>query len=332
MPNVIASGTTVSNGTLKRNNFLIGVNTSVQYGPTSATTFWNGIVPAAGGYTVYAQKTVNGPSIRTAANDSELITIARQYGGTNITTVLDALNYFNGQSNNLVTNIDYPSIVTSGMVLNLDAGYVPSYPTNGTTWTDLSGNGFNGTLTNGPNFSSLGGGSIVFDGSNDYVSITDNVTLRPSVFTMNIWVKKNSLTQVQSILFTKRFSASAAPYNSYSIQQDPGTGLPYKFSIGTGIDQYFLSTVNINDLLWHNLVMTYDNSTIVGYLDGVNIGSLSAPGPISYSSLGLFMAGSFYGGTSSFNGNISCFFIYNRVLSATEVLQNYNALKSRFGL
>lgn len=332
MPNLFKSATTVSNGTIKRNNFVIGVNTSVDFGPTSATSFWNGIVPSSSGYTVYAQKTVNGPSIRTASTNADLILMAKQYGGTNITTIYDALSYFNGQSSYLVTNIDYPNIVTSGMVLNLDAGYIPSYPTTGTTWNDLSGNGFNGTLVNGPTFSSLGGGSIVFDGSNDYVSITDNATLRPTVFTTNIWVKKNTLTQVQSILFTKRFSATLSPFNSYSIQQDPGTGLPYRFCIGNASGQNYLDTPNINDLLWHNLVMTYDNSTIVGYLDGVNIGSLSAASPISYSTLNLFMAGSTYGGTSSFNGNISCFFIYNRVLSESEILKNYNATKSRFGL
>ena len=132
MPNVIASGTTVSNGTLKRNNFLIGVDSTVIYGPTASTGFWNGVVPPTSGYTVYDQKSSQGPSIRSAANDSELITIARQYGGTNITTVTDALNYFNGQSNFLVTNIDYPSINTTGTILYLDAGYTPSYPRTGT--------------------------------------------------------------------------------------------------------------------------------------------------------------------------------------------------------
>ena len=158
MPNVIASATTVSNGTIKRNNFLIGVNTSVIYGPTSSTNFWNGIVPPSSGYTVYAQKIVNGPSIRTASNNAELITIAKQYGGTNITTIYDALSYFNSQSNNLVTNIDYPNIVTSGLTLIIDSGYLPSYPTTATTWYDLSGNVNDGTLVNNPTFSSSNNG------------------------------------------------------------------------------------------------------------------------------------------------------------------------------
>jgi hypothetical protein len=112
MSNVIKSATTVSTGTLKKHNFLIGVNTSVDYGPTSSTGFWNGINPPLNGYTVYSQKSSQGPSIRLATNDSELITIAKQYGGTSINTINDALNYFNGTTNNLVTNIEYENIVT----------------------------------------------------------------------------------------------------------------------------------------------------------------------------------------------------------------------------
>ena len=104
MPNVIKSATTISTGTIKKNNFVIGVNTTVGYGPTSITSFWNGIVPPYSGYTVYEQKSCQGPSIRTASDDSELITIAKQYGGTNINTVNDALSYLNGQSNYLVAN------------------------------------------------------------------------------------------------------------------------------------------------------------------------------------------------------------------------------------
>jgi hypothetical protein len=67
-----------------------------------------------------------------------------------------------------------PEIAESGLVLALDAGNLKSYPTTGTTWTDLSGNGNTGTLTNGPTYSSANGGSISFDGTNDYVTIPDS--------------------------------------------------------------------------------------------------------------------------------------------------------------
>ena len=161
MPNVIKSATTVSTGTLKKNNFLIGVNTSVVYGPTSSTGFWNGINPPLNGYTVYSQKSSQGPSIRLATNDSELITIAKQYGGTSINTVNDALNYFNGTTNNLVTNIEYENIVTDGLTAIWDGGFVPSYPRTGTTWTDLSGNNYDLALIGPPVYSGSSGNDVL---------------------------------------------------------------------------------------------------------------------------------------------------------------------------
>jgi hypothetical protein len=101
------------------------------------------------------------------------------------------------QTNTGRTHIATKGIVQSGLVLNLDAGVSSSYPTTGTTWTDLSGSGNNGTLTNGPTYSSANGGSIVFDGSNDYASFTSNcynVSLNGTIneLTINAWVYWNS--------------------------------------------------------------------------------------------------------------------------------------------
>ena len=69
---------------------------------------------------------------------------------------------------------DYYNIITRGLILHLDASAPSSYPGSGTTWSDISGNNHVGTLTNGPTFSTDGGGSIVFDGTNDYVTIPDS--------------------------------------------------------------------------------------------------------------------------------------------------------------
>ena len=83
-----------------------------------------------------------------------------------------------------------PSIVTSGLVLNLDAANMKSYPRSGTTWRDLSGLGNNGTLTNGPTFNSQNGGSIVFDGVDDYASINNTIgNFGTSDFTINFFFK-----------------------------------------------------------------------------------------------------------------------------------------------
>ena len=338
MANVISSATTVANGSIKKNNFVIGVDTSIGYGPTSATTFWNGIIPPTSGYTVYAQKSVGGPSVRVANNDSELITIAQQYSGTNITTIYDALSYLNSQSNFLVANIDYPSIVTSGMVLNLDAGYVPSYPKTGTTWSDLSGNNNNGTLVNGPTFNSANGGSIVFDGTDDYMSVPSlaNTSFPQNAGTISIWYNIQSsggtVTYVDKPIFDQYDPTTDHIFirNYYNSPYNLQIAL---MSIRLGISGYeAVANYSISVDVFHNIVVTYTtgvSGTVQFYIDGV----------LRYSSAidsGFRPTGQSVGfgnsGQGSMQGKGNMMHIYNRALSAAEVLQNYNAYKSRFGL
>ena len=323
MPNVIASATTISNGTLKRNNFLIGVNTSVIYGPTSSTGFWNGVVPPTSGYTVYAQKTVNGPSIRTASNNNELITIAKQYGGTNINTIYDALNYFNGQSNNLVTNIDYPNIVTSGLTLIIDSGYVPSYPTTGTTWYDLSGNVNDGTLVNSPTFNSSNNGYFTFNGTTQAATLT-SLNLQQN-FTLDGWFNPSVLNGF--VMFGQgTTSANQGLHIWYT------TNTNIRFGMYANDTDFTVSTSTGN---WYNIVCTYNNSspyTKQLYLNGVEqTGSIV--GAAAYAGSGTFRLGATYSSSGQYgNGSYAGMKMYNRILSATEVLQNYNATKTRFGL
>lgn len=133
---------------IKSGNF----NISTKLIPTNPSGFYNGISPIIGGYTIYVNKAENGPSIYAPKNDSELVTIVQKLGGS-VSTAADALVWINSQSNMTVLNNNYPPIVTDGLILNLDAGFVSSYPKTGTTWRDLSGNGNNGTLINGVGFS-----------------------------------------------------------------------------------------------------------------------------------------------------------------------------------
>ena len=171
MPNVIKYTTgATETGCLRKGNMQIGNNTA-NYG----ATFWNGINPPSGGYTIYLNKVSGGPSIYCPANDSQLITITNQIAGASYTTAAQCLAYFASQTDKLCVNFNYEGIVTNGLVLNLDAGFDPSYPTTGTTWYDLSGNTYNGTLTNGPTFNSENSGSIVFDGTNDYAQLSQNI-------------------------------------------------------------------------------------------------------------------------------------------------------------
>ena len=331
MPNVIASATTISNGTLKRNNFLIGVNTSVIYGPTSSTNFWNGIVPASGGYTVYAQKASQGPSIRSAANDSELITIARQYGGTNINTINDALNYFNGQTNFMVTNVDYPNIVTSGLTYLLDGGFIPSYPRTGTTWSDLSGNGNSTSLVNQPTFNSSNNGSIVFNGVDQY-GLTANIlnpTANPneSVFA---WFYPTSAGQIVSELGQAAINSG---FHASNIEISSGGVFSFSIWHGSLTNKVVSSASSFNT--WYYIGFTYTGTTFTAYINGVSIGTatFTREPPTSALYYGLCAIDSTSMGTTGYaGGRMGNFMFYNRGLSSSEVLQNYNAQKTRFGL
>jgi hypothetical protein len=94
------------------------------------------------------------------------------------------------------------SIVTNGLALYLDAGNASSYPGSGTNWTDLSSNGRNGTLTNGPTYSATNGGSIVFDGTNDFVQCLGSLTVTAATFVS--WIRRNgNQNQYDGILFSR---------------------------------------------------------------------------------------------------------------------------------
>jgi len=328
MANVIKSATTISNGTIKRNNFLIGIDSSTVFGPTSSTNFWAGVVPPSSGYTVYEQKSQQGPSIRVAQNDSELITIAKQYGGTNITTIYDALNYFNGSSNYLVTNIDYPSIVTSGLTLLYDAGYIPSYPRTGTTCNDLIGTN-NGSLLSGTTYSSSSGSTFVFNGVNNYISLSNTTTKN---FTIGCWIRTTA---------TSLTGSNAWEGNGIVYADVPGTFNDFVLAILNNKASWFTGnpdtsingTTTINTGAWFYLTVTKngDVSTKQLYVNGTSEASGSSNANILNANPNISIGGN-TNDTRMFNGNIANVQIYNRILSSTEILQNFNAQKTRFGL
>ena len=123
MPNVIkySTGTTPSI-CLRKGNMLIGNNTG-DYGGT----FYNGIDPPSGGYTIYLNKATGGPSIYRPTNNTQLINITNQIAGTNYATVDECLNYFASQTDKIITNMTYPTIVTDGLVMAGNIAVVRMY-------------------------------------------------------------------------------------------------------------------------------------------------------------------------------------------------------------
>ena len=214
-------------------------------------------------------------------------------------------------------------IVTNGLVLNLDSANKDSYPGTGTTWTDLSGNGNNGTLTNGPSFlPNVNSGIIKFDGVDDYVD-GGTSTLSSGNISLFQWVKMDSLSSTGwNITFTKWLSS-----------------VDFHFAIKSGTPRLNLYTTSNSDLyantalatgVWYYVGFTLVNGgTLTFYVNGTSDGTYgSVSRTPSNDTIYIGDPRPNYG----LAGSIPITQVYNRALSATEIAQNYNATKTRFGL
>ena len=218
------------------------------------------------------------------------------------------------------------SIVTDGLVLHLDAANYKSYPGSGTTWTDLTINNNSGSLINGPTFSFPNGGSIVFNGTNNYVDCGTNSLLNLNQnYSILFWIQTNS--SASGAIIQRYLNSGAFPGYAVNINRLTSIG---KIDFYTGGTWYTALGSNINNGLWHFIAITVNSTTCNFYLDNYTT-QISVAASTSNPTDTLFI-GSTEGNSVFYSGNISQVQIYNRALSATEVLQNYNGLKSRFGL
>jgi len=215
-------------------------------------------------------------------------------------------------------------IVTSGLVLALDAGRTLSYVGSGTTWTDISGNGNTGTLTNGPTYSSANFGSIVFDGTNDYVNCGNAANLQITVGTISAWFNANNGNSGYNGIITKQFAWSLFVGDNLLITYDWGNGTNRSTGITVGN-----STWNYAAMTFTETVGTPSNNAII-YLNGTSVLTTTVKHSDQAGSVVIGEGG--VGVSQNFGGNIAQASVYNRVLTATEITQNYNALKGRFGL
>ena len=220
-----------------------------------------------------------------------------------------------------------PNIVTDGLVLYLDATNPNSYVSGSTTWRNIVGSN-NGTLINGPTFDPNNGGSIVFDGVNDRVNLTNT---NPSLqYTFGVTMKRNTtpINDLESFLYVNgqtnqandRIGISINLRFNWRYRKTDGTFA----TLQTG-DNY----VQLNEIAI--LYGTYDGNDVKFYKNGILTNTFPLisfyDGWGGLTILGFNQSNNYY-----FNGNIYNFQLYNRSLSSTEVLQNYNAIKSRFGL
>ena len=219
-------------------------------------------------------------------------------------------------------------IVTDGLVFAVDAANKKSYPGSGTTWTDLAGSN-NGTLTNGPTFDSGNGGSIVFDGSDDKVTVGNTPLLQiTGDITIMTVVKFISPYQQYREMVSKWVSDSN---REFEFRLDSNGKLAFLDDNGKKVQNANL-TVPLDKITVTAVTRNLNTNKIEFFINGQSDGQVNYSGTVgtSTSDVGIGCRANATFGLN--NLNIFLTQIYNRALSSTEITQNYNALKSRFGL
>ena len=237
-----------------------------------------------------------------------------------------------------------PKIVTDSLILCLNAADKKSYSGSGTTWYDRSGDGHNGTLEGSPTFDSANGGSIVFDGVDDYV-VWDTLA---AVKWQN-WSSITIETVFKLVSYSGASGGSAGRQYIFDYRDNGGvngamglfhdsggaTGLKLFYNTsGTSYEQPVITTFSLGDLIFHQVTFdkTHSTNNIRHYINGVNVFTKSISITSTTTNSGKVWLGRYSGGNYDFNGNIYSHTVYNRALTSAEVLQNFNAVRSRFNL
>lgn len=235
-----------------------------------------------------------------------------------------------------------PNIITDGLVLALDAGNTKSYPGSGTTWSDLSGNGNNGTLINGVGYSEDNGGSFNLDGINDsiqvpYSSYWDTNVFGTSInFTISCWAKPDLFKNWDTLISKANFASLGGWFsaNEGAAIWSNANGFIGVLSSGVasnpGGSVIILTFATTNTERWYNLYLTGDGTTLRFYVDGIQRSTSLISNrtvPVTTSTVGPA-----FGHRAAFDGKLTNFLLYTHGITASEVLQNYNATKSRFNL
>ena len=225
-----------------------------------------------------------------------------------------------------------PKIVSDGLVLAFDAGNTKSYPGSGTSWTDLIGRSQVGTLTNGPTYSSSNGGSIAFDGVNDFVNFGTSYTGLDLVSkSIQCWINKTSDGSYG--IFDKDFDNGAPNYGGWGLWIQSNNKLWWWNH--ANLDLFDDGSTTVSNSTWTNVAVTYNYATFTAnfYINGVLNSTKTNTNIVEKASTGQNMQiGAIRGNTANFPGSISFVKAYNRVLTAAEILQNFQALRKRYGV
>ena len=212
-----------------------------------------------------------------------------------------------------------PRIIGDGLILDVDAAVSRSYSGSGITVNGLIG-GIGGTLVNGVGFTTANNGAFTFDGSNDYINFGNSSAVQQSSGTLSAWAKASSPGGGYRGIIAKQGAYGLFYTDSVLVAYDWAADAPRS----TGI--------NIADNTWKNVVLTYQSGVSNGtriYINGVSVLTTTIT---IFNQINNLFGGAEANASQFASCQVSSFKMYNRVLTATEVLQNYNATKRRYGL
>lgn len=313
MANPIQPNASVTpSSSIRKGNVAVGINPA-EY--SQIGNFWSGIDCPAGGYVTYINKPTNGPSIYVSPSDQDYINlVSGDFKAPGITGISSALSYVAGLSDRITVNKDYWNAVTGGLVLMMDPGYTPSYPRGGTSYYDLSGDSKNGTLTNGVGFSSIG--ALSFDGVDDFVDVQQSVSMGNPT-TVCVLFNRTFATGAAQVFFGPTSNGSD---NWISIS---GNVLTLFATEIADVNNFSISgTTSISINRWYYATGIINGTTATLYLNGSQESTITKPFTIG-SWTGTVRIGTRGSGQFPFAGRIGLVQAYNRVLTQSEILQNY---------
>jgi hypothetical protein len=228
-----------------------------------------------------------------------------------------------------------PKIVTNGLVLALDAANIRSYPRSGTAWTDLSGLGNNGTLVNGPSFDSGNGGSILFDGTNDYVTLGTPVSLRglQVPLTITAWARANGVTAGNTLYGIYGGLTGGRLYSLFRVDN----GVLVYFTTNSSGGYQWQTSFTVTTGVWNFYAVivsgTISSPSVKYFLNqssqSFNYSALSSSPDTS---VDIRVGGNASVPGEAWDGYIGQLSVYNRALSDQEILSNFNATRGRYGI
>jgi hypothetical protein len=349
-PMAFTTGTTYTYTDRMFKRGTIGLNLPSTLAP--GYNWWNGVDVTSSQYLIYSDTYTTG--IATQANsrptawttpdktDASLLalinTLPERIGQTSFTNVTDARTWLQESNRYFLINSGYEDIVTDQLLINIDANWYNSYKTGNTTWNDISGNFNNATLTNSPAFDTRNGGSVVFDGTDDYGNF-GNLSYNRSNFSVFAWVNYPTVhANWDSSIGTKWYTGGGdGSGNEWSLhangQVGPSQfGATVQYASGGGNYMEIVGGPIYSANTWYHVGFTWTGGTLSLYVNGVMVASGYTANSSAQTTTQPITIATFYN-LSSYctNLKLGSFLMYNKALSQTEILKNYNTQKGRYG-